>query len=141
MNNNNKDFLSQLEDIIQDLEEFPEEVEEQIVELGDEFIGELKKTHNAGEDPYGNSWAPRKHDYAWPALKKTGNLYNSYEKAKSNDSVSISDTADYAVYHQEGTSNMAQRKILPDSEIPDSWWEHIEEAADKAVENFNKNKK
>lgn len=129
-----KSFEAQLKELIKDLEEFPNDVAEEITELGDEFVAELEKTHKQGKDPYGVSWEPRKASYAWPILNKTGKLVGSYDsnKASNNKSVSISNTAEYAGYVD------AKRKLLPDGEVSDSFMELMEEQLDKLVDDFNK---
>jgi phage gpG-like protein len=130
-----------LKELMKDLENFTDDFKEDVASLGDEFVKELESGHKAGVDPDGKRWEKRKSIYAWPTLNKTGELLYSYDYKKRKGSVEVENTAPYASYHQDGTSKLEQRKIIPDGEIPDSWMKLVEKEADKAVDDFNKNKK
>lgn len=51
-----------------------------------------------------------------PILIRRGNLKRSYRSKSGKDFVEGENTSDIAVYHNEGTSKMPQRKILDASE-------------------------
>jgi phage gpG-like protein len=63
-------------------------------------------------------WSPRKDRYAWPIMRRTGNLFNSVSTLSGPETVigprsaSFGTNVEYAKFHQYGTTKMAKRKIL-----------------------------
>ena len=63
-------------------------------------------------------WSPRRDRYAWPIMRRTGNLFNSVstlsgpENTISPQAASFGTNVEYAKFHQYGTTKMAKRKIL-----------------------------
>ena len=86
----------------------------------------LLTTYDAGQDPYKLQWNQRKAFYAWPILNKTGKQRDSFKTSVSGDTFTITNTAQYAKYHQYGTKFMDMRKILPEGELPEEWQEELE---------------
>jgi len=65
-------------------------------------------------------WDPRKRDYAWPLMRRSGKLFNSLTNLRGNPNVvtdmvaTFGTNVEYAKFHQYGTSKMAARKIVFD---------------------------
>jgi phage gpG-like protein len=63
-------------------------------------------------------WDPRKRDYAWPIMKRTGKLLNSLTNLRGAPNVitptfaEFGTNVEYAKFHQYGTEKMAARKIV-----------------------------
>lgn len=129
--------MSQIKQLIKDLSHLIEDVNEVIVESGDEIIKELEKTHVQGKDPHGNPWKKRKNSIAntKAVLNKTDKLKDSYKafESKKAKSIQITNEAEYAHFHNEGTKNLPVRQMLPDK-LPDKWAEIIEEKIDELIE-------
>lgn len=86
-----------------------------------EFIKQIRKTHDAGKDPYNKKWKKRTQDYPWPIMKKTGALYHSFTTERIPQGVSIGNASPYARVHQFGGINdkgfkVPQRMIVPSEE-------------------------
>lgn len=85
--------------------------------------GELERANaenfTTGGLPVGG-WDPRKRDYGWPIMRRTGKLFNSLTNLRGNPNVITPTMAqfgtdvEYAKFHQYGTSKMAARKIVFD---------------------------
>lgn len=100
----------------------------------------IQDQFDAGVDPYGEPWAPlapstleRKQGPG--ILDETGAMRESIDVSPmSGAGVKVTIGEDYARFHQEGTSRMPARKILPEEELPDTWARAIEDAVDEAFE-------
>jgi len=85
--------------------------------------GELERANaenfTTGGLPVGG-WDPRKREYGWPIMRRTGKLFNSLTNLIGNPNVITPTMAqfgtdvEYAKFHQYGTSKMAARKIVFD---------------------------
>jgi phage gpG-like protein len=71
----------------------------------------------SGGMPVGG-WAPRTRRYAWPILRRTGDLMGSLTTLRGapNEirptSAQFGTNVDYAPFHQNGTRKMAKRQIV-----------------------------
>ena len=61
-------------------------------------------------------WAKRKNTYAWPILRKTDNMYDGFEISRGNNSYIITNKAEYASYHNEGTNRLPKRQFMVEKE-------------------------
>lgn len=66
-------------------------------------------------DKSASGWEPRKKNYLYPALTKTGKLKNSIHSEKNV----VKADAYYASYHNEGTGKLPQRQFIGDSRAMD----------------------
>ncbi|MEE8306470.1 MAG: hypothetical protein V3R81_04345 [Gammaproteobacteria bacterium] len=83
----------------------------------------VKKQFVTGVDPYGNRWKRKKVNDGRPVLTgKTRNLRRDISKIIGRSGFGVKVGTDYASFHQDGTKNMPQRKIVPDfADMPKSW--------------------
>lgn len=94
---------------------------------------------DAQTDPYGTPWAPhseatKKRWPSHPILVLTGNMLGNLEvKPMAGSGISVTmGGADYAAFHQIGTTNMPARPVLPGVRgLPPSWSQAISQAFDK----------
>jgi hypothetical protein len=84
---------------------------------------QFRQTVALGTDPYGVAYAPLSAMYAKQKARRYGNkailsatgaMLRSYRVTVSGRSIEETVSADYAGYHQSGTSKMPKRAILPD---------------------------
>lgn len=66
------------------------------------IIQEFKANFPAKGGVLNSPWAPRKKEYPWPLLMKTGTLRNAWEKKAEKKKLAIENTVDYAKYHHFG---------------------------------------
>lgn len=131
MSSNNR--IKDIDDLIKDLNNLTSDLTEQILETKDELLKEVTKTHKQERDPFGKAWIPREQEQLWPILNKSGNLLNSYKAFKKDkNKIVITNEAEYAAAQD------FKRKLLPETDIPDSWFQEIEKAIDEYIKNFNK---
>jgi phage gpG-like protein len=112
-------------------ESFKNEVLKEIGTIG---LEEIKNEFATETDPYGSSWAQLKK--ARPGggiLNKTGTLKDAFGFNVDSDSVRFSNGTEYASYHQLGSNNLPQRKMLPIDTAPEQWLERFQEVLDTAV--------
>jgi phage gpG-like protein len=63
-------------------------------------------------------WDPRTRDYAWPIMRKSGNLFRSLASLNGspneihNDHAYFGTKVEYAKFHQYGTTRMPARKVV-----------------------------
>ncbi|HEU4408114.1 MAG TPA: phage virion morphogenesis protein [Polyangiaceae bacterium] len=105
--------------------------------VGKAFEGELvtlvQLGFRKGRAPDGSAWAPLQARDGQP-LRDTGRLMNSFTAKASGSVVKVGTNTPYAPYHQEGTSRMPARPMLPDGDdLPAPWQQSLDEAADEAV--------
>jgi len=104
----------------------------------------LRDEFDAGANAYGNPWKPllpqtiqRKRGDA-RILRRTDQLSAQTIASAVTDGVEIT-SLDYGSFHQNGTSRMVARKILPDgSALPREWSRSIQIALSGAVEKAMK---
>ena len=104
---------------------------------------DLKKKFSSGEDAYGERWEPRKQEPkdGHPILNATGALERSRTVRISDDGEMVIEYDDFkANYHQQGTSKMVARPMLPTTEkgIPKEWSNLMLKGFKKAVEDVFK---
>lgn len=88
-------------------------------------------------DKQKDKWSKRKKNYNHPPLENTGHLYNSFKSSISNNEITISNTADYAIFHNEGTGKIPQRQFLGESkELNNRIEKMIEKYLDKEFDNL-----
>ena len=68
-----------------------------------------------------------------PILVDTRTMKKSFNLTTNNDSFKIENTADYAIYHNEGVGNLPKREILYESKVLNA---EIEKELVKEVENL-----
>jgi len=73
------------------------------------------------EAPDGSQWAEPKHDYGHPLMRDRRELQNGAEVTAESDGVRIAVDVSHARFHQEGTSKMEARKIVPGGELGERW--------------------
>jgi phage gpG-like protein len=105
-------------------------VEEVIIEVSKEIEKDVASKFAKGKDPEGTSWKPRKFNYAWPILNKTGRLNSSRTVKFTNSSFSIAYSVPYAVFHQNGTKHIARRMLVP-RKLPQHWYKLISQTTFK----------
>lgn len=100
----------------------------------------IQHQFDTGTDPYGRPWAPlrpatlRRGRHA-PPLTDTGKMRHGITVAPAQGAgiaVSFADPVP-AGFHQEGTTKMVARKILPEGTLPATWNAAIATAASGAV--------
>ena len=82
-------------------------------------------------DPYDKPWKPLKYRAGQP-LVDTGLLRRSFGVSPTGGYVDVVSGIKYGIYHQEGSGNLPQRKIVPDKGIPKKW----EQQMYKAISNW-----
>lgn len=92
-------------------------------DLQKDIADDLQQKFRSGKDPYGTAWKRRKHQYAHPILRKSGNLYRSLDVDTQGSKVIVKRTAAYGSYHQSGTKRLPIRLIVPIQArgTPTSW--------------------
>lgn len=84
--------------------------------------------------PSGSRWAPRKPPTGtWPLLQRTGAMRRSVYATVLGPQIILHAGADYAQYHQSGTSRMPSRPIFPDGPLPRNWAAFIDRAVREAL--------
>jgi phage gpG-like protein len=79
--------------------------------------------------PDGTAWEPRKPPTGtWPLLEKTGRMRRSYHVVATTTGIRVTNSRDYAGYHQTGTIYMPARKVLPDGPLPADWRARLDAA-------------
>lgn len=85
------------------------------------FLTETEKQFVSEKDPEGNRWADlapstlaekRRLGYPDDILTRTGKMRKSVDAIATAKTLVIRMRSEYAIFHQEGTSKMPQRKIL-----------------------------
>jgi len=86
------------------------------------------------QSPAGSRWARRKPPTgSWPLLNKTGAMRGSIYASVLGAQIILHAGADYAGYHQSGTSRMPARPIFPDGALPANWAAVIDRAVRDAL--------
>lgn len=123
---------SNLKSVISNIEKYKEKLRKNINKaITTEVKVLIKEGFKDQKDPYGNSWD----------LDKTGTVFDpkhTIEKAfkveTTDTGVLITNTLDYAIYHQTGTETLPQRMMVPDSDKGlGDWGENIIREATNAA--------
>jgi phage gpG-like protein len=100
----------------------------------------IEEQFDSGSDSYGKPWADLKPSTidkgrSPPPLTDSGDMRDSIEvRPAKSAGIQITIGAEYAGFHQAGTSIMAQRTILPVGPLPKTWTRAIDEALDLEFE-------
>lgn len=124
-----KDYITKLKEIEAPMNSVYHYFKEEIDTL-------LLQTYDQGQNPYQQYWAPRLRPYGWAILNKTGKQRNSFKTTISKGTFTITNTAPYAKYHQDGTKYMAQRKIIPDEGMPKQWEAPLEDYFSMTLQEY-----
>lgn len=129
--------FSDLAERLAELEDIPSRVTSAVAEgINDQ----IQEQFAAGQDPYGNAWAPllpstvRRKRGDRRILQRTDALASeTIARPTSGSGIEIS-SLPYGGVHQNGDgSRMVARPLLPDgAELPERWTEIIEKETDKA---------
>lgn len=105
---------------------------------------QFSQTVVRGVDPYQQSYAPLSSIYAAQKAKRYGSkailsasgaMLRSYKVTVSRRQIEETVSADYAQFHQSGTSKMPQRLLLPDERgLPSKDQQKLIELADKYID-------
>ena len=96
-------------------------LEKPLTGFGNYFVSETEKQFVTETDPDENRWADlapstlaekRRLGYPDDILTRTGKMRKSVNAIATSKALAIKIQSEYAIYHQEGTSKMPQRKIL-----------------------------
>lgn len=88
------------------------------LQLSEELIDLTDDCFDAETDPYGAKWAPLKRPRPRGGnkiLQDTRILKNSFHVVPKSLLIEVSNSVQYASYHQYGTAKMPARKMIPDS--------------------------
>lgn len=85
--------------------------------------------------PDGTPWAPRKQPTGtWPLLEKSKEMRRSFKVIASASTLRILNAAPYLKFHQEGTSRMVARPVLPGASLTTEWTDYIDASVAQALE-------
>jgi phage gpG-like protein len=113
-------------------EEFKKEILEELGKEGLSLIGEEFANEH---DPYGKAWALLKKSRSGGGiLNKTGKLKDSFGFEVDSNSIKFSNPTEYASYHQNGTSKLEQRAMLPYNAAPEEWLERFKEIVERKMQ-------
>jgi hypothetical protein len=138
--------LTGLDDIhkaAQHMLEFPKLMSQSTTDAADLIDDVIQEDFDAGVNPYGEPWAPLRpatlaKGRTPPPLTDEGLLRAVNVEPLQGAGLKIEFDEDYAVYHQTGTSRMAQRLILPEESrgLPERWNDAVVEAMNNAVNGW-----
>lgn len=92
--------------------------------IGAAAVKQISDEFRESRDPYGQPWKPLKSPRGRQGKKKrsdkplidTGRLRASFRAQPDGATVRVSTDVDYAEFHQDGTSRIPRRQILPDDD-------------------------
>jgi hypothetical protein len=85
--------------------------------------------------PDGTPWAPRKPPTGtWPLLEKTGKMRRGFKVIASASQLKVLQSQPYLKFHQEGTSRMVARPVVPGANLTPEWQEYIDVSVAQAFE-------
>lgn len=119
--------MAQLRAALQKAAQKLKQPRELVSDLAQESVTQLDKTYAAQQDPYGSGWAALRPSTlkmkTGPAiLIEAGSLNASLGfKLSGATSAQVGFTDKKARFHQDGTSKMVARPIVPDSGLPPAW--------------------
>lgn len=97
-------------------------VEDAKADLSRDIEKQLLKDFSQGKDPYGDKWEATVQPTGHPLLDDTGRLKRSYVIGfRQRNRLSVTNRSPVARFHQNGTSNMAQRLLVPNGPLPETW--------------------
>lgn len=124
------------------LDKLAASTEELCQELADESLELIDQGFKVEEDPYGWPWAPRANDLGGgrerrrgvissrPILQDTGALRSHFViSGVHSQGFGISNPTEYGGYHQEGTSKMPARSMVPQAGDLGRWAEPFQKTA------------
>lgn len=92
--------------VIKNLEKFSDK-SKNLSSAFKQISSDLLKSHETNfkqqGTSFGSRWPERTQSYAWPLMQKTGKLASSFKGSYNSDSAEVTNTADYAIFHQLGT--------------------------------------
>jgi len=97
---------------------------------------QIQRTFVEHRDPIGRAWAPRKHSYPWPLLQKTGAMRRGWYVRKQGLSTVFGNSMPYTRFHQDGTSRMDARKMVPDQRLSPRWRAEIDRVLPRALRQY-----
>jgi len=95
-----------------------------------------KETKNNFASSGGNfgGWKPRKKNYPWAILNKSGKMKSAFNTQKlTKNTLEIGNKTKYYPYHQLGTAKLPQRQML-------GWTDKMIESTEKIFEKYIENK-
>lgn len=90
----------------------------------------VNKGFDTQKDPYGNKWDETK---TGQKFDKDNGLQQSITVNATTDSVTVKTSKFYTLYHQEGTTHLPSRKIVPTSIGNNTWDKPIKKVIDKEI--------
>jgi len=91
----------------------------------------IKEGFKDQKDPYGNSWDP---DKTGTVFDPKHTIERAFKVETTDTGVLITNTLDFAIYHQTGTETLPQRMMVPDSDKGlGDWGEYIIREATNAA--------
>lgn len=105
--------------------------------VGETLVSLVRDGFEGEHDPYGSPWEALK-ERSGRILQDTGRLRNSWHQSgATNDSVTVSASADYAGYHQNGTSKMPARPMVPrEGALPPKWADEVKATAQDVLDDY-----
>ena len=97
-----------------------------MADIGQFGVEQLDETWQAETNPYGVAWPPLapatlRQKTGPSMLIESGSMNAGLGYQVSGDGVEIGVLSDIAIFHQEGTSKMPARKVVPDEGLPPEW--------------------
>lgn len=110
------------DEFIRRLEKFPESgIEDELAKISADWFKEgfpssVRDNGGRKTDASKGGWKPRKKEYLYPALNKTGNLKKSIVGVKNEVKTDVY----YASFHNDGTEKLPQRQFIGKSKELDN---------------------
>jgi hypothetical protein len=94
-------------------------------------------------DPTFHKWAPRTRPYPWSILSKSGAMRRGFEIDLRGSLIIKNEVVSkqgrpYPRFHQEGTSKMSARRVIPQSGLPAHWKGDFDRTVRAALERLGK---
>lgn len=97
---------------------------------------QIQRTFVERRDPIGRAWAQRTRPYPWPILEKTGEMRRGWYVRKQGLNTVFGNRVPYTRFHQDGTSRMAARKMIPDQRLSPRWRAEIDRELPRALRQY-----
>lgn len=103
----------------------------------------IEEGFNARVEPRQRAWEPRKRDYPWPILEKTGKMRASYHVKADGPNIHVTNSAtergrNYPLFHQfgwmQGGKKQAARQTMPIAAMPAVWKRRIDRVVALALQ-------
>jgi phage gpG-like protein len=87
------------------------------------------------EEPRGRYWEPRKKNYPWPILEKTGRMRGAFTVTTTGPNIIVENSAsergrEYALFHQygwmQGGEKQAARQVMPVKSMSTNWANRVD---------------